>query len=302
MSKETKRAEHKNLVHLTCLSGQVKAAEDGVYIEGFANKNIVDRSKEIIEPKAWKLDDYKKNPVILYNHGMDAKLGGTPIGKCIKIEPRDEGLFIKVKMSSVDDPDLNRIRGLVKEGMLRAFSVGSDPKESDVDADGVRVIKQADLYEVSVVGVPMNQDSLFSISGKMMATKSIDQIGATVCEKKGALVAANIHKRIYQANNPITYQYLAASLGALLPIILVLILSFGIISFAHYPEWFSGLLLYIFLDFQPLKKSLNKIPPLLMHNQKSTGRDILKPWLRRQTHTLSSLGIIKASIETSCCS
>ena len=42
MSKETKRAEHKNLVHLTCLSGQVKAAEDGVYIEGFANKNIVD--------------------------------------------------------------------------------------------------------------------------------------------------------------------------------------------------------------------------------------------------------------------
>ncbi|MDP5214901.1 cobalamin biosynthesis protein [Pseudoalteromonas tunicata] len=112
------------------------------------------------------------------------------------------------------------------------------------------------------------------------------------------LIIQNIRTRIYQANNPTWYQYLAGTLGAVLPAALVLALCFGIISFAHYPQWFAGLILYISLDFQPLKQSLAKIPSLLVHNQKSTARDILKPWLRRQTDTLSSLGIIKASIET----
>ena len=186
-------------IRLQCLSGVVKSADDGtVYVEGFANKKIVDRAQEVIESDAWNLEDYKKNPVILYNHGMDAKLGATPIGKCEKIDARDDGLFVKVKMSGIDDPDIKRIRDLVKEGMLRAFSVGFNCKESDLDREGIRRIKKADLFEISIVGVPMNQDSLFSISGKMLSTKSLDQIGAKVCKKKGALAASEIHSQMYE--------------------------------------------------------------------------------------------------------
>lgn len=183
---------------LQCLSGVVKSAQDGaVYIEGYANRKVIDRSDEIIESDAWALEDYKKNPVILYNHGMDAKLGQTPVGKCEKIEPRDDGLYIKAKVSSVDDPDIKRVRELVKEGMLRAFSVGFSCKDSIMDEKGIRRIKKADLFEISIVGVPMNQDSLFSISGKMLSTKSIDQIGEKICEKKGALAASAVHGKMY---------------------------------------------------------------------------------------------------------
>jgi HK97 family phage prohead protease len=186
-------------IRLQCLSGVVKSAQDGaVYIEGYANRKTVDRADEIIESDAWTLDDYKKNPVILYNHGMDAKLGQTPVGKCEKIEPRDDGLYVKAKVSSVDDPDINRVRELVKEGMLRAFSVGFSCKDSIMDDKGIRRIKKADLFEISIVGVPMNQDSLFSISGKMLSTKSLDQIGAKVCKKKGALAASAIHGKMYE--------------------------------------------------------------------------------------------------------
>lgn len=181
-------------IHLQCLSGVVKAADDGaIYVEGFANKKVIDRAQEVIESDAWNLEDYKKNPVILYNHGMDAKLGATPIGKCEKIDARDDGLFVKVKMSGIEDPDIKRVRDLVKEGMLRAFSVGFNCKESDVDREGIRRIKKADLFEISIVGVPMNQDSLFTLTGKMITTKSINQIGKKICEKKGAIAASLIH-------------------------------------------------------------------------------------------------------------
>jgi HK97 family phage prohead protease len=186
-------------IHFQCLSSVVKSAEDGgVYIEGYANRKTVDRADEIIEHDAWFLEDYKKNPVILYNHGMDGKIGATPIGKCEKIDPRTDGLFVKVKMSGVDDPDIKRVRDLVKEGMLRAFSVGFNCRDSQVDEKGIRRIKKADLFEISIVGVPMNQDSLFSLTGKMITTKSIDQIGAKVCNKKGALAAGMIHMQMHE--------------------------------------------------------------------------------------------------------
>lgn len=186
-------------IRLQCLSGVVKSAQDGaVYIEGYANRKTVDRSDEIIESDAWTLDDYKKNPVILYNHGMDAKLGQTPVGKCEKIEPREDGLYVKAKVSSVNDPDINRVRELVKEGMLRAFSVGFSCKDSIMDEKGIRRIKKADLFEISIVGVPMNQDSLFSITGKMLENNSIEQIRAKICSKKGAKNAAEINKKMHK--------------------------------------------------------------------------------------------------------
>jgi|GEM_PF-2470696 len=207
----------KNLQRLSCVASSVKSGSDGLYIEGFANKPVIDRGKEVMEPNCWKLDNYKKNPVILYNHGMDSELGGTPIGKAVMVEPRKEGLFLRAKITNANDKKINLIRSLIDEGMLKAFSVGFDPKDSERDADGVTHIKSAELYEVSVVGIPMNQDSLFSITGKMLATKSLDQIGEEICSKKGARVAAAIHARLakLQSNENFDRDKLLGKIGKL---------------------------------------------------------------------------------------
>ena len=54
---------------------------------------------------------------------------------------------------------------LIKEGILKAFSVGFRVKEADYDVNtDIFVIKDVELYEVSVVSVPANQDSLFEVS------------------------------------------------------------------------------------------------------------------------------------------
>jgi HK97 family phage prohead protease len=179
--------------------GTIKSMASGeVVIEGLANKKIVDRGNDIINTDAWDLENFKKNPVILYNHGFDPQLGGTPIGKAIDVKPTEDGLYIKAKLSNLDDPMLNRIRGLVKEKILRAFSVGFNPIEADMDPKtGLRTIKKAELFEVSVVGVPMNQDSLFELSSKML-NMPVDKLKKDILTRKGAWVAATIHDKIYE--------------------------------------------------------------------------------------------------------
>jgi HK97 family phage prohead protease len=190
------------------LEGRLKAYKSGdktLVIEGFANKAVVDRGNDLIDPGAWTkdggLDSFMKNPTILFDHGMDPNVGGLPIGKAVEVTAKDDGLFIRAKISQAKDPPISVIRTLIEEQNLRAFSVGFNPGEMEPNDKGVNVIKSAELFEVSVVGIPMNQESLFTMeskNGKKLMTKSIDQIGAMICEDKGAEFAAMAHHAIDQ--------------------------------------------------------------------------------------------------------
>jgi HK97 family phage prohead protease len=138
----------------------------GLIIEGFANANTLDRCNERIEPKGWKLDNYKKNPVILFDHGHDFAFGSMPIGKAIRVEALDDGLFVKAQITKSNTEKLTAVRDLIEEGILKTFSVGFNPiGENSIEktAEGI-IIKAAELIENSIVPVPMNQDSVFAIS------------------------------------------------------------------------------------------------------------------------------------------
>lgn len=139
--------------------GLFKAQDSGkgVVIEGWANKAVIDRGGDIIPKSAWNVENFKKNSIILFNHDKN-----FPIGKAVAIEARDEGLYVKAKISGSADPGISRIRDLIKEGVLNAFSVGFDSTDEIKSADGYNEIKAAELFEISVVSIPMNQDSLFS--------------------------------------------------------------------------------------------------------------------------------------------
>lgn len=179
-------------------SFSMKQLASGVFIEGFANKATIDRGDELIATDAWELDNFKRNPIILFNHGMDT-LGGTPVGKATDIKPTEDGLFLKVKMSNSQAPGIKMVRELVEERILKAFSVGFNPKETDtldVDGKAVRKIVKAELFEVSIVGVPMNQDSLFDISEKALTTKSLHELKGEILKHKGAGVALAIEEQL----------------------------------------------------------------------------------------------------------
>lgn len=178
-----------------------KSSGNGLTIEGFANAATVDRGKELIDVGAWTknggLNNFMKNPTILFDHGLDPNVGGLPIGKATEVTPTDNGLFIKIRVSQSKDAPISTIRDLIEEGNLRAFSVGFNPDEVEPDNEkGINVIKSAELYEVSVVGLPMNQDSLFQLTnkgGRKRCVKSVNQIKSLIAKDKGCPYAERVN-------------------------------------------------------------------------------------------------------------
>lgn len=153
----------KDKVLKLCVPFETKSQDEGdeeeLIISGLASTNDEDRSGDIIASDAWKkenaLADYLKNPVILAFHDMS-----RPIGKTIEHKVVDNGLSIKAKISN----SAGDIIQLIKEGILSAFSVGFMIKDADFDPkSGIFMIKELELYEVSVVSIPANQNALFSI-------------------------------------------------------------------------------------------------------------------------------------------
>ena len=111
-------------------------------------------------PEAWSkggLKSFEKNPIILFNHDYN-----KPIGRATQMKVTDDGLEMKAKISK-SAPD--SVSQLVKEGILGAFSVGFRIKDADYleETDGLK-IKDAELFEVSVVSVPCNQAATFSLA------------------------------------------------------------------------------------------------------------------------------------------
>ena len=145
------------------LTSTFKALEDddgSVTITGMASTKDFDRAGDTIVPEAWTkggLSNFEKNPIILFNHDYN-----KPIGRATGLKVTEHGLEMKAKVSK-SAPD--NVAQLVKEGILGAFSVGFKVKDADYleETDGLK-IKDAELFEVSVVSVPCNQAATFSLA------------------------------------------------------------------------------------------------------------------------------------------
>ena len=134
-------------------------SEDGALkIRGMASTNSTDRAGDVIRADAWTkggMQNFLKNPIILFNHNYD-----TPIGKATALKATDQGLEMEAVISKASS-----VYGLVKDGVLGAFSVGFRIKDADyIEETGGLDIKDAELFEVSVVSVPCNQDATFSLA------------------------------------------------------------------------------------------------------------------------------------------
>ncbi len=136
-----------------------EADDGGLDIKGSASTNALDRAGDVIEPGAWTkggLDNYKQNPILLFNHNYD-----RPIGRAKELNVSENGLDITARISK----SAGEIKDLIKDGVLGAFSVGFKVKDADYisETDGYK-IKDAELFEVSVVSVPCNQNAVFSVA------------------------------------------------------------------------------------------------------------------------------------------
>ena len=154
------------IFNLTSTFKALESDDGSVMIRGMASTADFDRAGDSISAEAWQkggLKNFEKNPIILFNHDYD-----RPIGRATGMKAGPNGLELECKISK-NAP--GNVAELVKDGVLGAFSVGFRVKDADYikETDGL-MIKDAELFEVSVVSVPCNQAATFSLS------KSFDSI------------------------------------------------------------------------------------------------------------------------------
>jgi HK97 family phage prohead protease/HK97 family phage major capsid protein len=151
-----------NKIELLTNFKSLTVGEEELTITGLANAQTVDRVGDIIVEDAYKkggLDNYLKNPIILFNHDYS-----KPIGKATDISVGPSGLTITAKISKA----AGDVYHLIKDEIIKAFSVGFMIKDADYDAQtDILKITDIELYEVSAVAVPANADSIFNISKQL---------------------------------------------------------------------------------------------------------------------------------------
>ena len=158
--------------------------DGGLDIKGSASTNSLDRAGDVIECDAWTkggLDNFKNNPVILFNHNYD-----RPIGRAKEIGVSDNGLELTARISK----SAGEIKDLIKDGVLGAFSVGFKVKDADYisETDGYK-IKDAELFEVSVVSVPCNQNAVFSVAKSFDTMEEYDQFKKNFIQETSSIDA-----------------------------------------------------------------------------------------------------------------
>ena len=75
-------------------------------------------------------------------------------GKWTEMSENEDGLYVKGVLA--DTPLGNEVHELLKMDAVRGLSIGYMAKDSDWKEDGTRILKEVDLWEVSVVSLPMN--------------------------------------------------------------------------------------------------------------------------------------------------
>jgi HK97 family phage prohead protease/HK97 family phage major capsid protein len=144
-------------------SFETKALKKGsktLKIAGYANTTSKDRAGDIVTAEAWAkgVENYRRNPVLLYQHKHDC-----PIGRVDNIRVDKKGIYVEGAVSEAAEKN-HGVQTLIKDGALKSFSVGFRVKDGKYNReDDSMMITDVELLEISVVSVPCNQDSLFSI-------------------------------------------------------------------------------------------------------------------------------------------
>ena len=115
-----------------------------------------DRDGDIVEPQGAVLDNFKKNPVCLWQHNAAA-----PIARCSSIGPVGAQLIAVMDFPPPGTSNLSdECLRLAKAGIVSAVSIGFLPLQwAPLAKGGFRFIRW-ELLELSLCSVPSNPDAL----------------------------------------------------------------------------------------------------------------------------------------------
>lgn len=139
--------------------------EDGV-IEGYASVfDVVDMGMDTIAPGAFRKSLGEGRKVrMLWQHDMS-----SPIGVWDEVKEDERGLYVKGRISKDVQKGAEAI-SLYRMGAMDSLSIGYRTIEAASEGAGrVRRLEDVELWEISMVTIPMNEAAIASV--KSMSTE-----------------------------------------------------------------------------------------------------------------------------------
>jgi uncharacterized protein len=155
------------------LALEVKADAEG-RVEGYASRfNQIDQGNDSIAPGAYAASLGKgRNVKMLWQHDPS-----QPIGVWEEVKEDKTGLFVRGRIY----PDAKTANGvnfleMVKDGAVDGLSIGYRTMDSERGSKGERILKEVDLWEVSLVTFPMQETArVDAVKAAEMSRREIEQ-------------------------------------------------------------------------------------------------------------------------------
>lgn len=148
-----------------------KDSKEGTFVVAISTEDK-DRSDEVLKADGFELENYRKNPVVLWAHDYSE----PPIAKALWVKVVANKL--KAKLQFAKTKFAQEIKMLYEEGFMKAWSVGFMPKkwiDGDEGEDIRREYTKVELLEFSAVPVPCNPMAL-SEALKMVKNVKLKEI------------------------------------------------------------------------------------------------------------------------------
>lgn len=189
-------------------TAEIRAMDEGSKtVSAMVSTVSPDRHGSIILPSAWRLEQYRKNPVVLWGHSW---YGGpeAAIGTCSTLEAVEgKGLQADLQYAVEANPNAELVWKLMQAGVLRAYSPGfyvhdwidqidlQDERMKDkvaalpdyarnalVMGEVWEVITDAELLELSNVLIGSNPDALAEavqsgVVPRELAGRALEELG-----------------------------------------------------------------------------------------------------------------------------
>lgn len=170
---------------------EIKALSDSGHIEGLlADFTLTDHGGDKLLPGCLSKSLAKRaTPLpMLLHHDMK-----RPIGAWKEWTEQPGGLYVKGNMT-LATRDAQEAHALAKDGALTGLSIGWQAKQSTRDSNGTRLVSEAELYEGSLVTVPMNDKTFVtaikSITNARDIAEMLQEAGVSGRKAKAAAGAA----------------------------------------------------------------------------------------------------------------
>jgi len=191
---------------------EIRDIDDSNYtITHVISTNQIDRYFTVLIPKGVQVENFLKNPIVLYQHGRE---GAFPVGKCIELKIEDDRIVATTQFNPNDEKAMKVFQAF-KDGYLNGWSVGFIPLEREelnkesakkynlnipeeiweiidrLKEEGFSIIPEIyprwELLEYSAVSVPANPGALTELMVRGLYYPELDKKEVDKMEIRGVV-------------------------------------------------------------------------------------------------------------------